>query len=273
MATKIKQLKIVGLRGIKETITLNLDGKSVLLYGDNGTGKSSISDSLEWFYTNTVSHLSSEEIDLKEALRNSSLTSVIESSISLSYTNPVINCAKKLYNKKDKLVIEFSNSTEDFTGYVKSSQKENLLLRYQYLRSFIDGTKSDKLKSLSDIIGFSEVTNVKTVLMKSFNATKAEIKNQNFENQINLQKRIIVEKIGAAISQEAQLFEKVNEIIAPFDLGFNITSLKDIDSALLKLKIPINTQATIELKLLEDCHNTLISLKNEVVFIDAEYLK
>jgi recombinational DNA repair ATPase RecF len=42
MAIKIKQLGIVGLRGVQEGFTLNLGGKSTLLYGDNGTGKSSI---------------------------------------------------------------------------------------------------------------------------------------------------------------------------------------------------------------------------------------
>ena len=70
MTIKIKQLEILGLRGIQEKFTLNLAEKSILLYGDNGTGKSSISDSLEWYYTDNVSHLSSTEIILKDALRN-----------------------------------------------------------------------------------------------------------------------------------------------------------------------------------------------------------
>ena len=71
MATKIKNISITGLRGIKDSISLPLNEKSILLYGDNGTGKSSISDAIEWFYTDRVSHLSGSEIDLKEALRNS----------------------------------------------------------------------------------------------------------------------------------------------------------------------------------------------------------
>ena len=55
MATKIKNIKIKGIRGAKDTLDLNLNGKSILLYGDNGSGKSSISDAIEWFFTDKVS--------------------------------------------------------------------------------------------------------------------------------------------------------------------------------------------------------------------------
>ena len=86
MGIKIKQLDINGLRGVKEQLILPLNEKSILLYGDNGTGKSSISDSIEWYYTDRVSHLSSNsEIDLKDALRNSYLDESKSSSISVNF--------------------------------------------------------------------------------------------------------------------------------------------------------------------------------------------
>lgn len=84
MSIKIKQLSISGLRGIKNTLILPLNERSVLLYGDNGTGKSSISDSLEWYYTDGVAHLSSTEIDLKDALRNCYLEEADKSFIKLN---------------------------------------------------------------------------------------------------------------------------------------------------------------------------------------------
>ena len=68
MTNKIKNITISGLRGIQGTLELPLEEKSILIYGDNGTGKSSISDSLEWFFNNEVRHLSSSEINLKEEL-------------------------------------------------------------------------------------------------------------------------------------------------------------------------------------------------------------
>src|SRR5690242_14180713 len=161
--TKIKSISIKGIRGIKDSIVLPLNEKSVLLYGDNGTGKSSISDSIEWFYTDKVSHLSGSEIDLKDALRNSYLAENDSSSIALTYNRNVLDATKNLFIKKGKLISELSNSTQDLQQYYSDSEKENLLLRYQFLGDFIDQTKGDKLKFLSDIIGFSEVTKTKDI--------------------------------------------------------------------------------------------------------------
>jgi hypothetical protein len=70
---KIKGIELTGFRGVKNTLEVTLDSStSLLLYGDNGTGKSSISDAFEWFYKDKVEHLSEEEIGRKgiDALRN-----------------------------------------------------------------------------------------------------------------------------------------------------------------------------------------------------------
>jgi len=70
---KIKNLDISGIRGIKKSINISFgDSRSLLLYGDNGSGKSSITDGYEWFLYNKIEHLSSGEIGKTwvEALRN-----------------------------------------------------------------------------------------------------------------------------------------------------------------------------------------------------------
>lgn len=273
MATKIKHIKIAGIRGIKDSITLPLNEKSILLYGDNGTGKSSISDAIEWFYTDKVSHLSGSEIDLKVALRNSYLKEADSSSIAISYNRNSIGASKSLFSKSGKFTSDLSNSSDDFKNYFTASQSENLLLRYQYLRNFIDQTKGDKLKYLSDIIGFSEVTKTKDILRKAFSSTNSELKNQNFEAQINNEKQTLISKIGAAVSQENNLFEKINEIIEPLKTGISVNSIEDIDKVLNHIKKPSNTKQITELQFLENTDNSLKTLKSEISFIDKEYQK
>ncbi len=273
MATKIKNISITGIRGIKNALTLPLNEKSILLYGDNGTGKSSIPDAVEWFYTDKVSHLSGSEIDLKEALRNSYLKDSEISFTSIDYNRNSLNATKSLSNKKGKFISELSNSSEEFQKYLAESENENLLLRYQLLREFVDQTKGDKLKYLSDIIGFSEVTKTKEVLKKAFGSIKTEIKNQNFEAQINVQKQTLIAKIGAAVSQEENLFEKINEIIIPLKTGITIKSIADIGTVLNHIKKPANTKQVAELQFLESVNQTLSTLKSEINFIDKEYQK
>ena len=273
MATKIKNIKIKGIRGAKDTLDLNLNGKSILLYGDNGSGKSSISDAIEWFFTDKVSHLSSSEIELKDALRNATIPDTESSEVSISFTKSNLDCSKTLSLKKGKLTPEILNTTEEFSNYISNSNSENILLRYQYLTNFIDNTKGEKLKYLSDIIGFAEVTKKKEVLQKSHNSVKAEIKSQNFETQISSNKQILIDKLGASISQEKQLFDTINEKIKSLNTGITINSIADIDKLLEHIKKPVNNNLTIELKFLDDTKNALNILFSEIDLIDGEYVK
>ena len=58
---KIKSIEISGIRGIKAPVLLNLNKKSILIFGENGSGKSSLTDAIEWYYLDGIKHLVSEE--------------------------------------------------------------------------------------------------------------------------------------------------------------------------------------------------------------------
>ena len=142
MKMKLKQIDIKGLRGIKESLSLELNGKSVVLYGDNGTGKSSITDSIEWFYTNKVAHLSGIEIDLKDALRNDSLGEDFVSEVALKFLKKSdYDTSKTLFYKRGKLDQDYTVKSDDIRDYIVKSKEENLLLRYKSLNDFVDITK------------------------------------------------------------------------------------------------------------------------------------
>jgi len=48
MSVKIKKVSINAFRGIPH-LELGLDGKSMVIFGENGTGKSSIAEAVEFF--------------------------------------------------------------------------------------------------------------------------------------------------------------------------------------------------------------------------------
>lgn len=273
MATKINEISLKGIRGTKNTLKLPLNGKSALLYGDNGTGKSSISDSLEWFFTDKVEHLNSLEIDLKEALRNAKIDASVTSEVAISFTNNKVDATKNIYYKKTKLVSDFNNTSEDFTKFYTDTKNENLILRFKNLTNFVDNTKTEKLKYLSEIIGFSEVSKKKEVLQKCYNAIKSEITKQNFEGQKSNLQRILIEKIGASISQEQNFIDKLNEKIKPLNIGYEIKTIEDIDKVLTHLTSPENNKLNLELAFLENIQNNLNLLKSEIGFINSEYNK
>jgi recombinational DNA repair ATPase RecF len=50
----IKSIAVRGIRGVRKEVTLNLEGKSLVVRGDNGTGKSSIVAGLMWALTGAM---------------------------------------------------------------------------------------------------------------------------------------------------------------------------------------------------------------------------
>ena len=269
---KLKQIDIKGLRGIKESLSIELNGKSIVIYGDNGMGKSSISDAIEWFYTNKVAHLSGNEIDLKDALRNASLEEDFVSEAALKFLKKSdLDTGKTLFNKRGKLEQDYTLKSDAIRDYLVKSKEENLLLRYKSLNDFVDITKGDKLKYLSDIIGFSEVTKKKEVLKKAFNSIKSEIKNQNFEGQITGQKAVLIDKIGAAVSQDKDLFEIITTKIAPLKTKIKIESVEDINTLLKHLKSSTNEKLLKEHTFLEKIQTGLLGLQSEVITIKNNY--
>ncbi|GAH98237.1 unnamed protein product [marine sediment metagenome] len=203
---KIKEIQISGIRGIKKDLNITLDSsKSILIYGDNGSGKSSITDAIEWFYSDRVEHLSSEEIGRKgiNALRSVFLPEDKAAYAELRFSDSRFDSRKKLFYKRSKLTSEYSNSTEEFNNYIDTFLKENLILRYKDLLKFILFTKAEKLEEISQIIGFSEVTKIKTVFKKAVNSLKRELKIRNVDSHINRQQARILEQIGQNINNDS----------------------------------------------------------------------
>ncbi|MGD2086043.1 MAG: AAA family ATPase [Candidatus Aminicenantes bacterium] len=246
---KIKSVKIKGLRGIKEEVSLDLETNSLLLYGDNGSGKSSITDAFEWFYTNRIDHLVSEEIGRSglEALRNIFLKDDENGMIDIRFTNDNYNSEKSIFYKKESLKSEHTNQSEAFAEYLKESQKENLLLRYNDMVTFILDSKKGKLETLSDIIGFSRVSQVRDILRKTTGELARELKRGNFDNRISNQQAKIIENLGSVVTSEEQLVNAVNELLKPLDFDRKITRISEIDEILSLVKKPEDSQA-IELQ-------------------------
>ena len=111
------------------------------------------------------------------------------------------------------------------------------------------------------------------MLKKGFNSIKNEIKNQNYEGQISSQKQILVEKIGAVVTQEKDLCKKINEIISTTNIDMFVNNMMDIDKILNNINTSTNKELIAELTFLEKCNSLLESMKNESLMINDSYNK
>jgi DNA repair exonuclease SbcCD ATPase subunit len=230
---KIKSINITGIRGVKDKLPFNLDKKSILIYGENGTGKSSLTDALEWFYKDKIEHLSSAEVGTKNALRNIFLPDSNEAKVEILYANKNLDNEKTINNS---LTIFNSNSSKEFYNYSIQSSNENLILRYRDLVQFITATKTEKLTYLQGIIGFNEVREIRALLKKFAAKYSREIKQAGYSNKKSQQQSILMECFGQNIVSPKQFFNACNKLIEPLKLGKKISSYKEAKQILKSIE-------------------------------------
>ena len=239
--TKIKSINISGIRGVKDLLTLDLNSKSILVYGDNGAGKSSLTDAFEWFFYDRIGHLSNEEIGRKkgrDALRNIFIPDDENGYVEIKFDNNKFNTKKSI---DSSISTSTSNMSDEFNDFIAAAQSENLILRYRDLVRFIIASKTDKLTELQNIIGFSEVADVRSLLKKSAGRIARNIKSANYDNQKSVKQSIIFDNLRCNAHTDEQLFEGTNELIKPLKLGIEIKSHEGIKEVLKKIETKEDT--------------------------------
>ena len=269
---KINSVSITGLRGVRHSISVPLNGKSALLYGDNGSGKSTMSDVLEWFYYDRIDHLV-PEIGRKgyEGLRNTFLDDNAHGSLSLAFTQGEYNCTKTIEITNDILKATLSNDSEAFSDYLDASQQERLILRYKDLVNFVLSSKSEKLGALLEIIGYSKVTVTRDALRTVYNRLSKEIKTKGFDNLISHQNRQIIEQFNQNITSDKQFVEVVQNIINPLNLGIKLEVLKDINQVLTKIKRPDDSKEVKQEAFLVKVEESLVNLPSNIGELEKQY--
>ncbi len=264
---KIKSLYIKGFRGVKEGLSLELNSKSALLFGDNGTGKSSITDATEWFYKNYVGHLVNEEIDRKgglTALRNIFIADTEKCSVEINFTDDNLNSQKSIILKKSNPEVENSNNSEAFKEYIESSKNENLTLKYGDLTEFVLSTPKNKLDALSKVIGFTKISGIRGVLKTAANEIKRSLRSRNYDDEISNRDGQIMSLLNERVISDEQYINKINEIIKPLNMDFVLTKIEDINN-LLSLFKKSDDSAVIEQRVYyNDAISKINDLQNKI---------
>jgi len=268
---KIKSIKISGIRGIKDCLTLDLKEKSVLVFGENGSGKSSLADAIEWYYSDGIQHLVGEETGStrgRGALRNLFIPDSEDAYIDIQYSNNKLDARKSV---DGSLKASTSNTSDDFKEFIVASQSENLILRYRDLVGFILATKAEKLDKLQALIGFAEVANVRALLKKSAGRIVSHIRSANYDNQKNARQSVILEYLGQNAYTSEQLFAGANELIKPLKIGKEIKSLKDIQEVLITIETKEDTALFEQIIFHTKIGESLNEIVGNIDIINASY--
>ena len=109
---RITEIKLNNYRAFygEHTISLDKDGKNLMVYGENGSGKSSLFTALQNFFLSSVQKVNVEEnIFVPASKKNTAsiLLTIKESATSTKTTNFELNCVDKQIISLDKTMANF----------------------------------------------------------------------------------------------------------------------------------------------------------------------
>ena len=225
--TRIKKLTIEGFRGAKKKAYLDLEdeNKNVVLFGNNGDGKTTFSDAIEWFFTDRIDYLSREGCG-REDYFNRYINRDKDGIVEIEFGDPTLDCRKTLRRQGG---FAFSNASNEFSCYIRDSSKDSLILRHHTMREFIDKTKKQKLERLEEIIGFGIVGEVRDVLLKTLNSLKDDTELASLSGQLDERKRDLIAAIGKDKFENSDILDYGSRLISECDPVLSITNESDFE--------------------------------------------
>ncbi len=161
MTERLHRLTMRSFRGVPGTMEVDFGaGQSLAVYGDNGTGKSTIADALEWFFTGGIELLSHE--GRQQAIKNLGPAANGETSVELVTSGGL----------GGKVAYPDERGPEAF-GF---ASRETFLLRGRTLADFINKTKTEKWKALAELLGLDAIELLRQDLQRARSDVKKQVK-------------------------------------------------------------------------------------------------
>ena len=150
---KIDSIELSWFRGAATNITLKTDRKSVVVYGENACGKSSIVDAMEFVINKgKIAHLKNEFADVINCIRNTETPDGEDCKIKIFFDNGGNIEANISQTGK----INFEASSSELLAAVQDWEVQRHILRQNEVADFIHQTKSKKYSVLSPLLGLQE---------------------------------------------------------------------------------------------------------------------
>jgi DNA repair exonuclease SbcCD ATPase subunit len=191
---KIQKLEIKHLRGITE-LKIEPKGKSFVVYGANGSGKSAVIDALDFLLTGKIARLSgegTEGVSLKEHGPHIDTTDLDKVIVSAEIIIPGIQDAillKRKMKKPSELVYD-SKFAAQLKPIIELLNRGQYVFTRREILKLITAKSSTRAQEIQKVLKLSELEEIRANLVKVYNEYKKEHKTaednaKKSENEVN----------------------------------------------------------------------------------------
>ena len=242
---KIKKLTIENFRGLRLPVSIDfLKGNkttSALIYGRNGTGKSSIVDAWEWLLNTSIENLEREGISLADLPHKASGGN--NSYITAEFQHTSIGTVTAQFNPKKISVPTRSGEFDEF----KTLSNYPNFLRYIDLNEFVCNKRpAERYKYIAKFFGLEKFSLLQDTMQTTINKQTSNL--QNLQSAFDTSSKTINAITGLTNVDEATIVAFINTIALKHKLPA-ITAFKEaetVKAALQKIvqKNPITKELT-----------------------------
>jgi energy-coupling factor transporter ATP-binding protein EcfA2 len=212
---RIKRIELSWFRGAAENGSLDTDLKSVVVYGSNGSGKSTFVDSLEYLINKgLIAHLAHEYSgsNQEKGVRNTQAPADKLSKCSVTFEDNSFISAEI----QPSGASEISSNPTDLKTAIQSWDVKNHILRQDEVARFIHCSKGEKYSTLLPLLGLSELEyaaeNLRQIKLRVSAVSGIE------SNKGRIQ-QLILEASGHLTSlDESEVQNKLNEIARKYGI-------------------------------------------------------
>jgi DNA repair exonuclease SbcCD ATPase subunit len=237
---KIDSIELSWFRGAGEKGTLETDLKNVVIYGANGSGKSSFVDALEYIISNgRIRHLAHEYSGRKQekGIINTHIPDEASASVKISFPN---ECSvQATINKYGDC--SFSCNPQGLLHVIQSWQLEKLVLRQDEVANFINSTKGEKYSALIPLLGLEDYEMAAQNTNGFVRCIKDEGTIDNKEGRVQILQNEITKHFPDPT--EENIYEKLKGIAADYEvkeIPQNLCELANLLNSAIQKKIELS---------------------------------
>jgi len=220
MPTDIQSISIHAFRGIPD-LDLALEGKSLLIKGENGTGKSSIVEAIEFFFTGKLSIFEGEGTQSLSLQKHAPHNDFSEGDVSIKIAfNPSGATLERTFADKPE-------PTPQLKDYLEAASKGTFILRRSQILKFIASIPSDRFRAIASILGIEQLDNVELAMKRAYEELDVGIDSQRQRIQEVLAQ--ISQLLGESIAEAREAIPSLNKKFAEADL-MTIKSFDEVDN-------------------------------------------